>query len=188
MAEPEIPPLPEELRRSIEAWENRKRYASFDIETLRGVEDQYLEQAVLDYIFASIGNDHHKTKQIVLGLSRGFQVVYISWIVEAEVMNGGFNQYFWNSSCQFAELTPAALRELGAPEAAALMEQALTVAIAEIPTMSKFRSQGTLEAFSESYKHTDLTDLDTPFCKLAEAFPKLRLEFIRNHEPLFVTE
>ena len=187
MATPEIPELPEEILRAADVWNNRKRYASFDLQTLHEIQDEQLEQAILDYIFAKLDADYAKAGEILRGLSKGFQAVYVSWLVEAEVMNGGFNQYFWNSSNQFAEATAAALREIGAPQAAILMEQALTLAIAEIPTMKKFRLEATLEAFSESYKHTELNHLDAPFCELAMGFPALRLRYIRANEALFVT-
>jgi hypothetical protein len=119
--------LPAELLQSIEEFKSRRKYASFDLATLRGIKDDHIEQALLDYLFdiALKGRDR---RSALLGLSRGFQVVYMTWIVEAEVLNGGFNQYFWNSSGEFADLTPAALREIGATEAAPIMQNALKIA------------------------------------------------------------
>lgn len=187
MAQQGLPPLPPEVLRAMEEFNNRKKYSAFDLATLRSIKDAHLEQALLDYIFAKLDarpRDRHKA---LLELSRGFQVFYLSWLVEAEVMNGGFNQYFWNPSAEFAEMTPTALLEIGDAAASEMMKQAIVTATAEISNMSQFKKSSTLDAFSESYKHTKLNDLDDPFCKRAENFPSLRIRYVREHEQLFVT-
>lgn len=188
MAQQSAPSLPPDVLRSFEEYKNRKKYSAFDLVTLRSIKDEHLEQAVLDYVFSKIDAVPRRRYQALFELSRGFQVVYLSWLVEAEVMNGGFNQYFWNSSGEFADSTPAALAELGDLPSSELMKHAVAVAIAEIPKMRQYRQTGTLESFSESYKHTSLNELDTPFCKRAESFPALRVKYIRSHEALFVTQ
>jgi hypothetical protein len=48
--------------------------------------------------------------------------VYCLW---GEVHNGGFDQYFFNSSGNDSEAALAGLKELGAPAAAALLERAM---------------------------------------------------------------
>ena len=187
MAQPELPPLPPEVLRAMEEHNNRKKYSDFDLSTLREIKDEHLEQAILDYLFAKLDAKPNQARYVLAGLAKGFQVFYASWLVEAEVMNGGFNQYFWNSSSEFAELTPAALTEIGDPVAAEMVQHALSIAVAEIPSMSMYKRSGTLQAFSESYKHTKLSDLDAPFCKRAEDFPALRIRYVREHPRLFVT-
>ena len=187
MAQPELPPLPPEVLRAMEEHNNRKKYSDFDLSTLREIRDEHLEQAVLDYIFLKLDTKPNQARQVMASLPTGFQVFYVSWLVEAEVMNGGFNQYFWNSSSEFAELTPAALKEIGHPIAAEIVQHALSIAVSEIQGMSKYKRAGTLQAFSESYIHTKLNDLDDPFCKRAEDFPTLRIRYVRAHPQLFVT-
>ena len=182
----EVRSLSPELLKQLEEVKNRRKYASFDLATLRDIKDEHLEPAILDYIFARIARDPENKKQAVLALPRGFRSVYLSWLVEAEVLNGGFNQYFWNSSAEFAELTPAALTEIGSPEAAQIMRQAIATANAESATMGRFRAEGTVEAFLESYKHTKLNDLDDPFGELAAQFRALRLRYIRANENAFL--
>lgn len=102
-------------------------------------------------------------------------------------MNGGFNQYFWNSSSEFAEKTPAALKEIGDEIAAEMMLKAIALAAAEVPNMRKFKDVGTLQAFSDSYKDTKLNDLDSPFSRRAEGFPALRVQYVREHQQSFIT-
>ena len=52
------------------------------------------------------------------------QVFVAVWTLEADVNNGGFDQYFLNSSGDCAWYAPTALRAIGAEETAAIVEQA----------------------------------------------------------------
>ncbi len=191
MSTPEIPSLPPDVQaqldRMLEAHANRQRYSHFDKEVLASIPDDALEQALLDYLFHRLEQFQQDQDQAFAALSPQFRVFFCTWEVEAEVMNGGLNQYFWNSSGQNAERVPPALEELGDSVAADLMRQAIRTALAELPEMSKFLKAGTREAFSESYKHTSLNELDDPFCRRAEGFPALRLAYVRFQPEAFAT-
>src|SRR5439155_4328400 len=71
------------------------------LEILKAVPDEKLEGAVLDHIRSKLGDDYEHEYEIVTSLSKGFQMVHATSGVDAEVNNGGFNQYFWNSSGRF---------------------------------------------------------------------------------------
>ena len=114
-------------------------------------------------------------------LPRGFQIFHVSFIVEAEVANGGFNQYFWNNSGESAPQVPGALRALGADEAATLFEQVRRVADQDMLRLAPFKAQGTLQAFSDSYKGSPLNAYDDPFMALAMKFPALRVAYLKQH-------
>lgn len=175
----------DEIAKSVDAFNNRKTYSALDKSTLESIEDSELEQAIVDYIYTKVGDDYEKQYEIVTGLSKGFKAVYTTWWVEAEVNNGGFNQYFWNSSSQFAMEAIDGFKEIGAEKYASLMENAVKIAIDEMPEMQKFRNKGTLEAFSESYEHTALNELDEKFFEYPEDLSKLRITYIRNNYGLF---
>jgi hypothetical protein len=49
------------------------------------------------------------------------------WGLEAEINNGGFQQYFFNSAGDAAPDAPAALRAIGAQQAAAIVAEALAL-------------------------------------------------------------
>ena len=50
------------------------------------------------------------------------------WAVESEVNNGGFSQYFLNSSAESAPFVVEALRIIGAADTAAICERAIAAA------------------------------------------------------------
>jgi len=186
--QPMFPPeIQAQLDRLREEYDNRPRYDRFDLEILASIPDEALEQALLDYLFGRLERFNHDQDAAFAGLSVEFRAFYCSWEIEAEVLNGGFNQYFWNSSSQNAERAVAALREQGDATAADLVEQAIRVAIVELPEMCAYLKAGTIEAFSESYKFTSLNDFDEPFWRRAEVLPALRIAYVRSHAEAFVT-
>jgi hypothetical protein len=143
-----------------------------------------IESAVVAFIGKKLSTSTDRAKAIQ-DLPRGAQIFYLSFIVEAEVMNGGFNQFFWNSSSEYAELVAPALNELQASRAADVFERAFLVAQSEIKIQAKAKAVGTLDAFSESYKETRLNEFDEEFCKEAEHFPALRMQMLQTNEPVF---
>lgn len=175
-----------ELSKSMQDFNNRTRYRVLDIPTLKAIPDEKVEQAVMDYVDYKIGGNYSHESAIVDALSPGVRALYVTWLLEAEVNNGGFNQYFWNSAGQFAHLAPESLDFFGAMEHAALMREAISVRTAEAQTMSEFKRQGTLEAFSASYKHTKLNTLDEKFFQMKEKITPLRIAKIRSHPEMFL--
>jgi hypothetical protein len=178
--------IEEQITKSMQEFESRAIYSTLDRATLESIKDSELEQAIIDYIFVKIGDNFDKEYEIVNALSEGFKAVYTTWVVEAEVNNGGFNQYFWNSSGQFAMEAIAGFKELSALQHASLMENAVKIAIDEFPEIKKFKDIGTLEAFSESYQHTNLNELDDKFYDLKEDLSQLRISYIRANPQLFI--
>lgn len=180
-----MPPEASAEFEAIQAKERaRPRIENLTPDLLRTFPDEYLDASLIEHISVRLRNSDFE-KTALLALPRGLQVLYISYVVESEVMNGGLNQFFWNSSSQYAELVSSALRELEAPAAAALFEQALSVATQDIPRISALRKQRTLEAFSNSYKNNPLNALDEPFSKMALGFSALRLQYARRHADRF---
>ncbi len=61
------------------------------------------------------------------GLSPQEKTFVLVWGLEADLNNGGFNQYFFNSHSDHAAVVPDALRAIGAPRTAAIVERALEI-------------------------------------------------------------
>ena len=60
-------------------------------------------------------------------LSEAEQVFVSIWKLEAEVNNGGFSQYYFNSAGDHSLLAPSALRAIGAHQMAGIVEKANAV-------------------------------------------------------------
>jgi hypothetical protein len=76
---------------------------------------------LLDIVFHSSPQRAHVDR-----LSRAARTIYLVVCFDGEVINGGFGQFFENSSGQHAGATLEALRRIGAKLSAELLEKALT--------------------------------------------------------------
>ncbi len=167
------------IAKSLEEFRNRKIYDAITVDLLNQLADSDLEQALIDYIGTKFGDDYVREREIISGLKPGLRALYITWWVEAEVNNGGFNQYYWNSAGQFANEAPNAFEYFGAEQYAALMREANRVRAAEANAMDKYEDLGTMEAFSASYDESRLGPLDDRFYKLTENLSAVRVAKIR---------
>ena len=100
-------------------------------------------------------------------LGENDQIVYSIWWLEAEVNNGGFYQYFWNSSGDHAEVALRSLKKIGATKTASLLEQAIEVAFEGQLSGSHFKRQEELEV-NEDTKMKELEVLDLEFYEYTE--------------------
>jgi hypothetical protein len=148
--------------------------------------DEQVQEAIVERVLAAIGDNWNDEARIVRALPRGLKMVYTTRMLQAEVMNGGFNQYFWNSSGKLADEALAGYRLIGAKLHAKLLEEAIEQRRAEEPEMKRLRETGTQQAFSESYKHSKLQGLDRRFRGLSESVSRLRMDYIRAHPQEFL--
>lgn len=110
-----------------------------------------------------------------------------------EVCNGGLDQYLFNESGRIASYGPEALRRVGLPQYAAILEEALSRS-KNSPQMNEF---GIMEDFFEPSVADDddedgsLDDLNDRFFELYFAnkteFRDKLFQFILDHEVDFVT-
>jgi hypothetical protein len=162
------------------------RYKVLTKDLLAQEPDSALEWAIMQHVGWVVGDDYEREHEIVTALSPAFQVIYSTWWLEAEVNNGGFNQYFFNSTGQFAKEAAAGFARLGAAEHAMLTRQAISVFARREPVIDAARQQGTTEAFSKTYENDPFAPLDEQFFNLRTDVRALRVRFIREHLSEFV--
>ena len=178
-----------EISKNYEYFLSREIYTSFNNVTLQEIPDKKLEQAIIDYILGEIGKDFSKENKVISKLSTGMQAVYTTWVVEAEVNNGGFHQYYLNSTGKFALSAIEGFKQIGALETAEAMANSVVLAMSEIPEINTNISKKQIEIISKkSYKFTKLNDLDQWFFKDNESISKLRINYIRSNLQLFNTK
>lgn len=179
----------DDMRKLIEDFEKRPIYKALTTDIIKGIKDENLEQAIIDNIQAKFERDFSNEEDVVRSLSAGQQAIYVTWILEAEVNNGGFNQFYFNSSGQLADLGENAFKTIGAIQFADLVRQANTIYDETKADLEKY-NDGTIESFSKSYDQNPLNDLDDKFYKLYEAEPlsQIKVKYIRDNVNEFVTE
>lgn len=106
------------------------------------------------------------------------QVFLLVWSLEAEVNNGGFHQFFFNSTGdRFAE-TAEALRTIGAVQMAAIVDRANNVLGTQALSTDRLRRQEQLESLTEEQKDF-LSGLDTRFYRYPENLSELLASYMR---------
>jgi hypothetical protein len=105
--------------------------------------------------------------------------------VDVEVNNGGFNQFFFNPSGEFAGLALAGYELMGAEEYAGVMRAAIATYESERDTLAPFHKERSLESFSESYHHTSLGEMDQRYYSLGDHIYNLWAVFVKTRPDLF---
>src|SRR5208282_5162255 len=101
--------------------------------------------------------------------------VYWLW---GEVHNGGFDQYFFNSSGDESEAALAGLKEMGAPGAAALLERAMQVFPGGKPPAERQRRVALMEKLRKKAEAV-WEQCDKEFYALKEDLSELMLAYAK---------
>lgn len=112
------------------------------------------------------------------------QVAYCVDALEREVNNGGFQQFFWNSSGDTAVETLRALEALGATEAARLVTRALAVFPDARPPADREARIALLETLPAEATAT-WSDLDDAFYRYPDDLTALMREYVRANRDGF---
>ena len=106
------------------------------------------------------------------------------WAVESEVNNGGFSQYFLNSSAETAGFVAEALTIIGAPNTADICKRAIAAAFpGGLPSDPEAISSAALE-FSDEIEE-ELNALDGAFYQYPHDLTKLLFAYVAGHPEEF---
>ncbi len=179
--------MEEQIEQSVEAFNNRPIYKELTEQNIDTTSDDNLLQVVFDNLSEKLPTDYENEYQTVMTWNKPRQAIYMIWALEAELNNGGYNQFYFNSSGQFYKELPDALRLVGANKFADLTQRANNLFEKENEKISKHQD-GTIEGFSKSYEDNPLNDLDTEFYELykTENLLQIQVDFIRKNKNEFI--
>jgi hypothetical protein len=179
--------LYEQMSKSIEDFKNRPIHKKLSEQILDTTSEDNLLQVVFDNLSSKQPTDYKKEYETVLSWNKSRQAIYMIWVLEAEVNNGGYNQFYFNSSGQFYKQLPDALKLVGANKFADLTKRANDTFEKENPKITQHQD-GTIEGFSKSYDDNPLNKFDDEFYDLykTENLQQLQVTFIRKHKTEFI--
>src|SRR5690349_11556935 len=93
-------------------------------ELLNELPDSEIEITIYDIVWAVKKAAWEELSQLLRSMSEGYQATYCTMRLEAEVSNGGFNQFFYNDSRMLFEPALAGYRRFGLDDVACLVEAA----------------------------------------------------------------
>ncbi len=179
--------IEEQLSKSIEAFKNRPIHIELTEHIIDTTSDENLLQVVFDNLSGKQPSDYEKEYETLLSWNKSRQAIYMIWVLEAEVNNGGYNQFYFNSSGQFYKHLPEALRLVGAHKFADLTKRANETFEKENPKITQHQD-GTLEGFSKSYEGNPLNKFDVEFYDLykTENLQQIQVDYIRKNKTEFI--
>ena len=125
--------------------------------------------------FAEVGYDNLSTPE---------QVFITIWSLEADVNNGGFDQYFFNSWGDLAAQTPAALEAVGAAHTAEIVRRANQVFGKGGPSPDRNRRQKQLDSLPATASG-EFDSLDEAFYAYEDDLETLLKAYSRKHRTAF---
>lgn len=107
------------------------------------------------------------------------QAIYCIWWLEGEVNNGGFHQYFLNSSGDLYAETLSALEAIGANKTKALLERAAQIAFGSNPPTDRDKRIDVLEIRGDGLIE-ELSPLDDVFYRYEDNIEELVNAYLSN--------
>jgi len=112
------------------------------------------------------------------------KLFYYNQCLEREINNGGFNQYFFNSSGDFAHKTVQSLKTIGANKTADILQKAIDQFPNSNVPEDRTERQEILEQIQET---ADVVweDLSQKFFSYEDDLNTLNIEFVRKNKDKF---
>jgi hypothetical protein len=154
---------------------------------LEEASDEQLEPVLVACLSNIINRDPEHEVELVRSWTPGKRMLYTTSILEGEVYNGGFAQFFWNTENKFSHMPLEGLKLIGAERHADLMQRALRIYEKEAAKYFQRRRDDDMEAFYRAAENSALNALDDEFYDLTEDLSALRVKFIRDHLDEFAT-
>ncbi|WP_409526003.1 DMP19 family protein [Nitrincola sp. MINF-07-Sa-05] len=127
--------------------------------------------------FDAVSKKHEKSG--LESLTEKETVIYTIWWLEGEINNGGFHQYFWNSSGDDTALALNSLKKIGANYTASLLESAILIAFNGKLPANRSDRQGLLEK-DEGSKMDKLNELDSKFYEYVDDIESKVNEYVNK--------
>lgn len=174
------------MTKDITPWANQALAtapASLTTDSMRSIPDKDIEEYLADRLWDMWESHHRDTDAFLKRLPAGAHAFFITWLIEAEVENGGFHQLFWNGHENTAKQAPLAFEYFDAAAHADVVRAALTSRKAEAGWMRVLRVIGN---YAWSLRMSKLHAFDEAFYKLPAVLSPLRISKIRSCPDMFV--
>jgi hypothetical protein len=179
--------IKEQVGNPVEDFNNRPIHRKLTEQIIDKTIDDNLLQVIFDNLSEKQPKDYEKEYETVMNWNKSQQAIYMIWLLEAEVNNGGYNQFYYNPSGQFYKHLPEALKLVGAYEFAELTNRA-NQTFEKANSKITHHQDGTIEGFSKSYDDNPLNKFDDEFYKLykSENLQKVQIDYIRKNKTDFI--
>jgi hypothetical protein len=168
------------LFRGSDNSDNKSENKNLDLEKLLSSEDTNGSIIQLDNSIGelcSYGDEMDK-------LTEAQKQFYYNQCLEREINNGGFNQYFFNSSGDFAHQTVQSLIKIGAKKTADILQKAIDQFPDKNVPQDRTERQELLEQIEEEANPV-WEELDQKFFAYEDNLNALNIKFVKNNKDKF---
>ena len=140
-----------------------------------------------DFVVAMTEHLDNKTQygEDMSALSEAERIFYITQTLEMEVNNGGFSQFFYNSSGNFSNELVVAFTAIGANATAAICQKAISAFGRDIPVDRDEREEMLDELESDEFDEI-LEKCDNAFCDYEDNLNELNYNFVMKNKEFFI--
>ena len=140
-----------------------------------------------DFVVAMTEHLDNKTQygEDMSALSEAERIFYITQTLEMEVNNGGFSQFFYNSSGNFSNELVGAFTAIGANATAAICRKAISAFGRDIPVDRDEREEMLDELESDEFNEI-LEECDKAFCDYEDNLNELNYNFVMKNKGFFI--
>ena len=160
------------------------RFRHLTPELLASLSADEVADAIVQHVHLRAAGAWGREAPIVRALPPGVRAIYTTWLVDAEVNAGGFRQYFFNSSGQYAGDALAGYELLGAEEYAAVMRSAIATFEIDREQLASFEAEDP-ELLAESTAHAALHEVDQRYYALGDRIYHAWAVFVAEHPEAF---
>jgi hypothetical protein len=139
-----------------------------------------------DFVVAMTEHLDNKTQygEDMSALSEAERIFYITQTLEMEVNNGGFSQFFYNSSGNFSNELVGAFTAIGANATAAICQKAISAFGRDIPVDRDEREEMLDELESDEFDEI-LEECDSAFLDYEDNLNELNYNFVMKNKKSF---
>jgi hypothetical protein len=177
-----------------ESWEYKVANAKLNLEEFETSSEEQ-KRDLLYYYCMKLRKSDNWGSESVINMPNVIKYFYLIETLEKEVNNGGFSQFFINSSGIFSFETNEALKEVGAVRTSQILEEAIKLIKESNKSNEEFRriiNSKNLHEFittSEIYNDDELTsklsELDSIFYKYEESPTYLAIKYFSENKESF---
>ena len=140
-----------------------------------------------DFVVAMTEHLDNKTQygEDMSALSEAERIFYITQTLEMEVNNGGFSQFFYNSSGNFSNELVGAFTAIGANATAAICQKAISAFGRDIPVDRDEREEMLDELESDEFNEI-LEECDKAFYDYEDNLNELNYNFVMKNKEFFI--
>ena len=144
-----------------------ERFRHLTPELLASLSADEIAEAIVQHVHLHVAGAWGREAPIIRSLPPAVRAIYTTWLVDAEVNAGGFHQYFFNSSGQYAGDALSGYELLGAEEYAAIMRSAIATFEIDRVRLASFETEDP-ETHADSAVHAVLREIDQRYYALGD--------------------